>query len=72
MNTRIQQLADQAEHWADSQNFYESDYRDYLMEKFAELIVQECARATRKWYENHDLIHSDPMSYMLAHLGVEE
>lgn len=43
MNTRFQALADQAQDWADNQNFYESDYRDYLMEKFAELIVQECA-----------------------------
>jgi len=42
MNERIKQLAEQAEDWADNQNFYESDYRDYLMEKFAELIVNEC------------------------------
>ena len=44
MNERIRQLAEQAEDWADNQNFYESDYRDYLMEKFAELIVRECAK----------------------------
>ena len=43
MNQRIRQLAEQAEDWADSQNFYESDYKDYFNEKFAELIVQECA-----------------------------
>lgn len=43
MNERIKLLAEQAEDWADNQNFYESDYRDYLMEKFAELIVRECA-----------------------------
>ena len=42
MNERIKQLAEQAEDWADNQNFYESDYRDYLMEKFAEMIVKEC------------------------------
>jgi len=42
MNERIQELAEQAEDWADGQNFYASDYRDYLMEKFAQLIVQEC------------------------------
>lgn len=72
MNTQLQALADEAEHWAEGQNFYESDYRDYLMEKFAELVVQECARSVREWYENHDKIHSDPMSYMLAHFGVEE
>ena len=44
MNERIKELAVQAEDWADNQNFYESDYRDYLMEKFAELIVRECAK----------------------------
>jgi hypothetical protein len=43
MNERIRELAEQAEDWADSQNFYASDYRDYLMEKFAELIIRECA-----------------------------
>ena len=43
MNERIRQLAEQAEDWADSQNFYESDYKDYFNEKFAELIVEKCA-----------------------------
>jgi hypothetical protein len=47
MNERLRQLAEQAEDWADNQNFYESDYRDYLMEKFAELIVLECVRISR-------------------------
>jgi hypothetical protein len=47
MNERIQELAKQAEDWADSQGFFvtinfASDYQDCLMEKFAELIVQEC------------------------------
>ena len=44
MNERTKELAEQAEDWADNQNFYESDYRDYLMEKFAELIVRDCAK----------------------------
>jgi hypothetical protein len=44
MKERIKLLVEQAEDWADKQNFYESDYRDYLMEKFAELIVQACAK----------------------------
>jgi len=47
MNERLQLLAEQAEDWADNQNFYESDYRDYLMEKFAELIVRECIFISR-------------------------
>jgi len=44
MNERLKLLAEQAEDWADNQNFYESDYRDYLMEKFAELIITETCR----------------------------
>ena len=42
------------------------------IEKFAELIVRECAGVADDWYRNHDKIHSDPMSYVLAHFGVEE
>ena len=48
MNERIRQLAEQAEDWADNQNFYESDYRDYLMEKFAELIVRDAVLSERE------------------------
>ena len=43
MNERIRQLAEQAKDWADNQNFYQSHYQDYLMERFAKLIVRECA-----------------------------
>ena len=65
MNERIKELAEQAEDWADNQNFYESDYRDYLMEKFAELIVRECADIADKAepYKASDLIKK--------HFGVE-
>ena len=60
MNERIRQLAEQAEDWADNQNFYESDYRDYLMEKFAELIVRECAKQCL----------TDDSMRILNHMGV--
>ena len=42
------------------------------IKRFAELIVWECAESANDWYQNHDKIHSDPMSYVLAHFGVEE
>jgi hypothetical protein len=42
------------------------------IETFAELIVRECAKTANDWYQNHDKIHSDPMSYVLTHFGVEE
>ena len=52
---------------------YYSNYITVLNhEKFAALIVQECAKSANDWYQNHDKIHSDPMSYVLAHFGVEE
>ena len=53
MNERIAELAGQAEDWADSQNFFESDYRDYLMEKFAELIIRECAQVASDYDGAH-------------------
>ena len=48
MNERIKELAKQSEDYADNQGFFvtidfASDYQDCLMEKFAELIVQECS-----------------------------
>ena len=77
MNERIRELVEQAEDWADNQNFYASDYRDYLMEKFAELIVRECADIADKAepYKANDLIkqHFGVEEYMIKeHFGVEE
>lgn len=43
MNPRIKELYEQAQDWADNQNLFASEYYDYMMEKFAELIVKECA-----------------------------
>ena len=81
MNGRIKQLAEQAEDWADKQNFYASDYRDYLMEKFAELIVQECISINRQRmfseYEgdSHRVAHNNALlcanSDMFEHFGVD-
>ena len=64
MNERIRELAEQAEDWADSQNFYASDYRDYLMERFAELIVRECANVALR--EDHE-----PDECILHHFGLK-
>jgi hypothetical protein len=70
MNKRIQELAGQAEDWADDQNFYASDYRDYLMEKFAKLIVQECMDVLDPG--EHQLIARFQARQMLSeHFGVK-
>ncbi len=64
MNQRILELARQV--WPDP-NISHVNHM-----KFAQLIVEECAKSANDWYQNHDKIHSDPMSYVLAHFGVEE
>ncbi|NDB81250.1 MAG: hypothetical protein EB127_00650 [Alphaproteobacteria bacterium] len=65
MNERIKELALQAG------GSHYPDVGGKTLEKFAALIVRECARSANDWYQNHDKIHSDPMSYVLAHFGVE-
>jgi hypothetical protein len=72
MNELIRKLNEQAQDWADAHAPYASEEHEYFVEKFAQLIVQECAKSANDWYQNHDKIHSDPMSYVLAHFGVEE
>jgi hypothetical protein len=78
MNKLIKELAEQAEDWADSQNFYASDYRDYLMEKFARLIVQEIfSEMAHQLFLHSDLQASDPgyqkaMTNTLKKFGVED
>ena len=73
MNERIKQLAEQAQDWADNRNFYASDYQDYMMEKFAELIVRECIDIVSPYavrMENFDGGH--PIADLKKHFGVEE
>ncbi len=72
MNERIQELAYDAEDYADTMVDGGSDFHPTFVKKFAELIIRECAKSANDWYQNHDKIHSDPMSYVLAHFGVEE
>jgi len=72
MNERIKELAEQAEDWADSQNFYESDYRDYLMEKFAELIVRECVSICKERERPNLYGVREVETTIKEHFGVEE
>ena len=74
MNERIRELAEQAEDWADNQNFYESDYQDYLMEKFAELIVKECMKVCKPTVVVDNSYNDGRMSCISdleKHFGVE-
>ena len=45
MNELIRKLCEQAQDWADAHAPYASEEQEYFAEKFAELIVQECATA---------------------------
>jgi hypothetical protein len=45
MNERIKELAKQAQDWADAHAPYASEEHEYFAEKFALLIVRECATA---------------------------
>jgi len=76
MNERIRELAEQARINLSPFQFsgtpIKYEVSDFELEKFAELIVEECAKSANDWYQNHNKIHSDPMSYVLAHFGVEE
>ena len=84
MNERIKLLVEQAEDWADNQNFYASDYRDYLMEKFAELIIRQCL-AHGKLTQSQMIVNGSEeynagremgievfMNQIKKHFGVEE
>jgi hypothetical protein len=67
MNPRIQKLIDQATRkamWPGDPDAGELD-----AEKFAELIVRECAELATKEYNNRGAIHGNDL---LQHFGVEE
>jgi hypothetical protein len=70
MNERILELSSQAWHYAGS-NSRDGDgthgglYRD----KFAQLIIRECAELATKEYDNSGAIHGNDL---LEHFGVEE
>jgi hypothetical protein len=71
MNERIRELAVQAEIYAGDLIDQGADYNQYpryYTEKFAELIVKECAKRIDYW-ESRQGEHCDDL---LKHFGVEE
>lgn len=67
MNERIKELAEQAWDYVDSQNPYASDEHEMFQEKFAELIVRECADVAS--INQHQ--YNDVGNYVKQHFGVE-
>jgi hypothetical protein len=74
MNDRIRELADQAGiHFGRSAALDGNNIARFVttsdMEKFAELIVRECAELATKEYNNRGAIHGNDL---LQHFGVAE
>jgi peroxiredoxin len=65
MNERIKQLADEAFVTVSSDGYFSSGK---FCEKFAELIVRECAQVGFEAVSNGDLVEDS----ILTHFGVEE
>jgi hypothetical protein len=65
MNERIRELAEQTG-WAEHIRYKPTRIE---IEKFAELIVRECAELATKEYDNRGAIHGNDL---LQHFGVEE
>jgi hypothetical protein len=71
MNERIRQLAEQArikDHWSIDEGRYLTNYLNE--QKFAELIVRECARVY--WRIDDGEIHGEYVNALKKHFGVEE
>ena len=68
MNERIKQLAEQATTIVDTVNSqgYSSSYANFDREKFAELIVQECADFLKDTLDDHFAAEQ-----LEEHFGVE-
>ena len=78
MNERIRKLVLQSN--PASKEIYESDNWEYNcaawcakdLEKFAELIVRECAQVADQWVDDEDNGHNLVSAKLKKHFGVEE
>ena len=73
MNERIKELAEQAQQYAEHTTPQGLEWFDTFKEKFAELIVKECANMARV-YRNHEFDFTGDLEldeFMLKHFGVE-
>jgi hypothetical protein len=76
MNERIRELAEQAGITTNlDTDYFEKDINkwvDYYSEKFAELIIRECANITLD-YKNHDHYYGwmDHGEEIIRHFGIE-
>lgn len=78
MNERIRELAEQAQKVIWSANEEVTELTDLDVEKFAELIVKECASLVKGFEISHELagqegnyMHYEASSILKEHFGVE-
>lgn len=71
MNERIRELAGQAKFMAEetiNKQISKNAELDAFAEKFAELLVKECAELATKEYNNRSSIHGNDL---LQHFGID-
>ena len=52
MNDRLQELAEQAQDWADAHAPYASEEHVYFAERLAELLIKECISIMEHAHDN--------------------
>ena len=67
MNQLIRKLSEQAQDWADAHAPYASEEHEYFVEKFAQLIIQECVKSVN-CYEALNIL--DRFGIDSKHFGV--
>ena len=70
MNERISELYEQATQWASEEENPVRSYKDRVMLKFAELIVQDCVKIVEGYCETTPEIFGLPLD-ILEHFDME-
>ena len=70
MNELIRKLSEQAQDWADAHAPYASEEHEYFVEKFAQLIIQECADLFEVEWGDEKLTGNDVGYVVKKHFGV--
>ena len=72
MNELIRKLNEQAQDWADAHAPYASEEHEYFVEKFAQLIVKECADVAKETRWAVPPSQEQIARGIQQHFGVEE
>jgi len=68
MNERIKELVKQADEWADNQEIFSCEWRDCMLQTFAELVVQDCIHVL----QDSGMWNSRVSDVLYDHFGVPE